>query len=103
MCGKTSAIAGEAFASPTTVAAINRNADFNLWHHPSQPRQPPVASLLQSSLVNYSQSIVFWTTDGYGPEKRRYDLRVNEYVQQGVLAATGLLGFGDVSIYGSFV
>ena len=25
------------------------------------------------------------------------------HVQQGVLAATGLLGFGDVSIYGSFV
>jgi hypothetical protein len=23
-----------------------------------------------SCLVNYSQSVVFWTTDGYGPEKR---------------------------------
>jgi hypothetical protein len=51
----------DALSSSTPVISAVLSVDFMAVTPLNQPPQPPPAWLLQSSLVNLSQGVIFWT------------------------------------------
>src|SRR5215510_7746804 len=64
------AIAGLAASTHPAATSTALSFDFMAVTPLDEPPQPPLAWLLKSPVVNLSQGGIFWTTDGYGPEKR---------------------------------
>jgi hypothetical protein len=89
---KLSALAETGARHVTATAANDVSAkSFDFMSRSPPWRQTTAAATsvyLKSPLVNLSRVVFFWTTGGYGPKKRRCDLRVNEYTAQSRVRGT---------------